>query len=78
MFKEYDGKDNYYVSVKHFCTFLNYFRLKKYLDAVPEDQDVIVDFSLCRFVDHTVMENINNYQELFFLPLAAGPYPSGA
>ena len=26
---------------------------------------MIVDFSMCEFVDHTVMENIHNYQELF-------------
>lgn len=63
MYREENG--NYYVSVKHFCSFLNYYRLKDKLDAVPEDQDVIVDFSLCQFVDHTVMENLNNYQELF-------------
>ncbi|WP_346883484.1 SulP family inorganic anion transporter [uncultured Algibacter sp.] len=65
MFKEYDDTHTFYVSVKHFCSFLNYFRLKKQLDTVPEDQDVIVDFSLCEFVDDTVMENIHNYQELF-------------
>jgi hypothetical protein len=56
---------NYYVSVKHFCSFLNFFKLKEKLDAVPETEDIIVDFSLCPFVDHTVMENLNNYQELF-------------
>ncbi|MEL0455346.1 SulP family inorganic anion transporter [Flavobacteriaceae bacterium SZ-1-7] len=65
MFKEQDSRHNYYVSVKHFCSFLNYFRLKNKLDAVPENQDVIVDFSLCEFVDDTVLENISNYQELF-------------
>lgn len=65
MYKEPDSETNYYVSIKHFCSFLNYFRLKHQLDAVPEDQDVVVDFSLCEFVDHTVMENMNNYQELF-------------
>lgn len=65
MYKEQGNKANYYVSVKHFCSFLNYFRLKKHLDAVPEDQDVIVDFSLCDFVDDTVLENIHSYQELF-------------
>ncbi|TNJ47104.1 SulP family inorganic anion transporter [Tamlana fucoidanivorans] len=67
MFKEEEDavKDSFYVSVKHFCSFLNYFRLKKHLDDIPEDQDVIVDFSMCEFVDDTVMENINNYQELF-------------
>ena len=66
MFKEEENqKDNYYVSVKHFSSFLNFFRLKYKLDAIPEDKDVIIDFSMCGFVDHTVMENLNNYRELF-------------
>ena len=65
MFKEHDGKNNFYVSVKHFCSFLNYFRLKQHLDAIPEYKEVIVDFSMCEFVDDTVLENINSYQELF-------------
>ncbi len=64
MYQE-EGQENFYVSVKHFCSFLNYYKLKDKLDAVPEDKDVIVDFSLCSFVDHTVMENMHNYQELF-------------
>ncbi len=64
MFQEQDN-GNYYVSVKHFCSFLNFYRLKEKLDAVPENRDVIVDFSLCEFVDHTVMENLNNYRGLF-------------
>ncbi|AXO80697.1 SulP family inorganic anion transporter [Olleya aquimaris] len=62
MFQE---DDHYYISVKHFCSFLNYYKLKDKLNAIPENEDVIVDFSLCQFVDHTVMENLNNYQELF-------------
>ncbi|SDR73501.1 Sulfate permease, MFS superfamily [Formosa sp. Hel1_31_208] len=65
MFREDDNKSNYYVSVKHFCTFANFYRLKQKLDAIPEENDVIVDFSLCEFVDHTVMENLNNYQNTF-------------
>ena len=65
MFKEQDGKNNYYVSVKHFCSFLNYYRLKQRLEAVPENQNVIVDFSMCEFVDDTVLENMHSYQELF-------------
>jgi len=65
MFREDDEKSNYYVSVKHFCTFANFYRLKQKLDAIPEEYDVIVDFSLCDFVDHTVMENLNNYQSTF-------------
>ena len=65
MYKEEGDKAIYYVSVKHFCSFLNYFRLKNHLDAIPENEDIILDFSLCSFVDDTVLENISNYQELF-------------
>lgn len=65
MFQEEGEKGAYYVSIKHFCSFLNYNKLKQKLDAIPEDKDAIVDFSMCEFVDHTVMENLNNYQELF-------------
>jgi len=64
MYEEQDN-GNYYVSVKHFCSFLNFYKLKEKLDAVPENRDVIIDFSLCEFVDHTVMENLNNYRDLF-------------
>ena len=64
MYQEQDN-GNYYVSVKHFCSFLNFYKLKDKLDAVPENSDVIVDFSLCKFVDHTVMENLNGYRDVF-------------
>ncbi len=64
MFKESDT-DNYYVSVKNFCTFLNYTKLKRKLDAIPETEEAIIDFSLCDFVDHTAMENIADYKEIF-------------
>jgi carbonic anhydrase len=62
MFRE-DGK--YYVSVKNFSSFLNYTKLKSKLDQIPETEEAIVDFSLCDFVDHSVMENMNNYTENF-------------
>lgn len=62
MFQE-DGK--YYVSVKNFSSFLNYTKLKSKLDQIPENKDAIVDFSICEFVDHSVMENLNDYAESF-------------
>ncbi len=65
MFQESEGEGQYYVSVKHFCTFINFFRLKAKLDNVPETEVVIVDLSLCEFVDHTVMDSLSAYQELF-------------
>ncbi|MFD0863197.1 SulP family inorganic anion transporter [Sungkyunkwania multivorans] len=64
MYKE-AVKGNYYVSVKTFSSFLNFYRLKAKLDGIPQDEEVIVDFSLCDFVDHTVMENLNSYQQSF-------------
>ena len=63
MYKEEDG--SYFISVKHFCSFLNFNTLKTNLEAIPEKNDVIIDFSLCGFVDHSVMENVDDYQELF-------------
>ncbi|GLB52948.1 hypothetical protein NBRC110019_19880 [Neptunitalea chrysea] len=69
MFKEEDGEedkeDSYFISVKHFCTFLNYYKLKNKLADIPETADVILDFSMCEFVDHTAMESLNNYQDMF-------------
>ncbi len=64
MFKE-EEDDNYYISVKHFCSFLNFYKLKNKIDVVPEDEDLVVDFSMCSFVDHTVMEGLENYSEAF-------------
>ncbi len=65
MFKESGTKNDYYVSVKHFCSFLNYYKLKEKLDAIPQTEDVVVDFSMCEFVDHTVMDNLSGYQDVF-------------
>ena len=62
MFKE---EEKYFVSVDNFSSFLNYSKLKSKLDQIPETEDVIIDFSMCDFVDHSVMENINSYSESF-------------
>jgi hypothetical protein len=64
MFKE-GVNDTYFVSVKNFSSFLNYSRLKRKLDTIPENQDTIIDFSLCDFVDYTVQESLLGYQETF-------------
>jgi len=64
MFKEKET-NTYYVSVKNFCTFLNFAKLKRKLDTIPETEEAIIDFSMCDFVDHTVMENIADYKEIF-------------
>ncbi|MBC2838178.1 SulP family inorganic anion transporter [Robiginitalea sp. SC105] len=60
-----EGEENYYASVKYFCNFLNFYRLKDKLDAVPENEELVLDFSLCEFVDDTVLESVENYSETF-------------
>ncbi|APZ47021.1 sulfate transporter [Polaribacter reichenbachii] len=62
MFKE---DDIYYVSVKNFSSFLNYTKLKSKLNQIPETEEAIIDFSMCDFVDDSVMENMSNYAESF-------------
>ncbi|GAA4279567.1 SulP family inorganic anion transporter [Aquimarina mytili] len=64
MFKE-GGSGTYFISVKGFSSFLNYSRLKRKLDTIPENQDAIIDFSFCDFVDYTVQESLLGYQDSF-------------
>lgn len=64
LYKEKD-EGNYYISVKHFCSFLNFYKLKNKLDVIPENEDVVLDFSMCSFVDDTVMEGLENYADTF-------------
>ncbi|MCL7762692.1 SulP family inorganic anion transporter [Polaribacter sp. Z014] len=61
----FEEEDKYYVSVKNFSSFLNYTKLKTKLDQIPETEEAIIDFSLCEFVDHSVMENMSNYAASF-------------
>lgn len=64
MFKE-EINGTYFISVKNFSVFLNFYKLKKRLDTIPENNDAIIDFSLCDFVDFTVQESLIGYQESF-------------
>jgi carbonic anhydrase len=63
-FKEPE-EDTYFVSVKHYCTFLNFYKLQKKLDAIGHTKKVVLDFSLCRFVDHTAMEGVESYVQYY-------------
>lgn len=53
----------YYIGVKGFSSFLNYLRLKKQLDNVPYNAKVVVDFSLAKYVDNSVLEHVHQYGE---------------
>ncbi|MGE0566588.1 MAG: SulP family inorganic anion transporter [Bacteroidia bacterium] len=55
------------VTIKYYCTFLNFFRLKKAIDNLTNSRKVILDFKQCRFVDHTVVESLNAFENKFDL-----------
>ncbi len=63
MYQEENGA--FLLSVKKYANFLNFNRMRKKLDSIPTGSHVIIDFSLCRFVDETVMEHLHNYNELY-------------
>ncbi|QWX83591.1 SulP family inorganic anion transporter [Cellulophaga sp. HaHaR_3_176] len=64
MFKE-PNEGNYYISIKYYCSFINFYKLKNKLDVIPENENVILDFSMCSFVDYTCFEGIENYTQTF-------------
>lgn len=63
LYEEDPGK--FLLHVNYFANFLNYPRLKSKLDSVPATSTLIADFSQTRFVDHTVMDHLSGYVELF-------------
>ena len=59
---EDDG--TYLLSVQKYANFMNYIRIKNNLDTIPTGSNIIVDFTLCEFIDNSVMEHLHNYNEL--------------
>ncbi|MBK9284436.1 MAG: SulP family inorganic anion transporter [Sphingobacteriaceae bacterium] len=53
------------ITVKYYCSFLNFFRLKNAIDKIGDSKEIIVDFKQCKFVDHTVLESLNMYEDKF-------------
>lgn len=57
--------DRFLVSVHNVAIFSNYLSLKKQLDDIPKGKDVVVDFDNATLVDHTVMEHLHTYKDLY-------------
>lgn len=62
------------LTIKGAAVFTNYLSIKKQLDTIPQQagQHVTVDLHHARYVDHTVMENLHNYEHDF--QLAGGEF----
>jgi carbonic anhydrase len=61
LYTESDG--TYILSVKRYANFMNYIGIKRQLDSIPSGSNVIVDLTLCDFVDNSVMEHLDGYHE---------------
>jgi len=60
-----EDEQKFILNINYFANFLNYPRLKSKLDSVPTNATLIADFSNTQFVDHTVMDHLSGYTELF-------------
>ncbi len=60
-----DDNGNLKIKVNHFSSFINFFRLKNILDRFDRTKTVTLDFLDCEFIDHTVMQNLLEYEQQF-------------
>jgi MFS superfamily sulfate permease-like transporter len=60
--RKHDNEEFYQVFVTDAAVFSNYLNFKKYLDAIPRQKHIVVNFSEARLVDHTVMEHLHHYE----------------
>jgi MFS superfamily sulfate permease-like transporter len=66
--------NNHTLTINGAAVFTNYLSIKKQLDTIPQQagQHVTVDLHHAQYVDHTVMENLHNYERDF--KLAGGDF----
>jgi MFS superfamily sulfate permease-like transporter len=58
------GKDDVYtLSLTDAAIFSNYLGFKRVLDKIPSGNQIVLDFSNVKIVDHTVMEHLHHYGE---------------
>lgn len=60
-----ENDNRYVLSARGYSNFLNFIGIKKKLDTVPQEAELILDFSLSHFVDYTVLEQLQGYYRNF-------------
>ena len=56
-----DGRDLFVIRLNSNVTFLNKVRLRNALEEIPEESSLIIDGSLCNFIDYDILEIISEY-----------------
>ncbi len=60
---KHENKDTLHIFVSKALIFFNYLPFKKYMERLPKDKHLVLDFSEAVFIDHTCMEHLHHLQE---------------
>jgi MFS superfamily sulfate permease-like transporter len=55
----------YTIEVQKSAIFSNFLGFKKQLERIPAGKHIIIDFEQTRLVDHSVMENLHNFENAY-------------
>lgn len=55
--------EEYWVNINSSLVFSNYLGLKNMLMSIPKSKSIVLDFSKCTLVDHTVLENLHGIED---------------
>jgi MFS superfamily sulfate permease-like transporter len=55
--------NNYFIEIEAAAIFSNFIGLKNYLEAIPKQMYITIDFSKTKLVDHSVIDNIMQFQK---------------
>lgn len=56
---------NFILELSHDAVFTNILGLKRSIDSIPPKQNVIIDFSKAKIVDHTTMVALHHFAEIY-------------
>lgn len=56
---------NFILELSHDAVFTNILGLKRSIDSIPPKQNVIIDFSRAKIVDHTTMVALHHFAEIY-------------
>ena len=60
-----EEKEIYTIHVEKSAIFSNFLGFKKQLERIPTGKHIIIDFDRTRLVDHSVMENLHNFEQAY-------------
>lgn len=60
-----EENSRYLLSIKHYGSYINLGRIREQIDSVPSSSEMVVDFSLAKFVDQNVLIHLEYYEEIF-------------